>query len=738
MELSATTSDLILPDGLEQELAEAEALKLIEEERQIMEQARSDLAFSVEKKFEERSARRRVKEAQWLDAMRLYMGSLAIDRIRSTNPDRPFEEVKSKHRPDFNIVRSKCDIAVAQCVSMQFAGGEKNWNLRVSPDADLMADPMAPMRARLMEDEIEGQLLRTSYGRKSRTAIEDRVILGTGILKGPINVGEVCTEYEQIGDNLWVPKVGVDYTLNLEYVNPWFWYPDDTTNDPSKIQDSIEIHPMNNTELTKLAKHPGFDSGAIYDVLEKTPKEFESANYADFATLTESNPYLFKNKYLVLEYHGPITRDQLNRLSIEPPAYDSPIEEYYGEVWVCDGKIIRIELSNLEGYFEIPYAVSVWKKDPSSVFGFGAPLLMRDAQRVVTQTWHMILDNASLSSGPQIVMHKSLIEPADRNWTINPRKVWYHKDFTQSVDNAFSFHIVPNVIADLMPVLNSARQFAEEESLTPMIAGGMQSPEVTESATGLAILRQSSTTLLDFLSEDWDDDVTEKVIRRCYAWNMQYNPKPDIKGRFKIDVRSSTEYRNKQLFVKDLEKLSLEASQNPAVGKVVNMDALTRARLAMMHIPNDDIIKTPEQVQEEEANAGPTPEQMEAEARMKELEIAERKVANEERKLEFQSTLEQRRAEMEHEQAQMQAYARISEAEASVLREASEERRELAKLAQKDGVDQASIMAQLAEIQIGDERERFLAGLEATRHARKDLLLQKEFEYAQREGKGVF
>ena len=67
-------------------------------------------------------------------------------------------------------------------------------------------------------------------------------------------------------------------------------------------------------------------------------------------------------------------------------------------------------------------------------------------------------------------------------------------------------------------------------------------------------MKHSSTTLLDFLAEEWDDQVTEKIIRRYHAWNMQYNPKPEIKGDYVIDVKSATEYKNKQMYIRDLER----------------------------------------------------------------------------------------------------------------------------------------------------------------------------------------
>ena len=76
------------------------------------------------------------------------------------------------------------------------------------------------------------------------------------------------------------------------------------------------------------------------------------------------NPYMYKNRYQVLEYHGPVAYDDLMKLGLEP-TYESPTKEYFGEVWTCCGIVIRMELENIEGYYETPYCTSTWKRDDS-------------------------------------------------------------------------------------------------------------------------------------------------------------------------------------------------------------------------------------------------------------------------------------------------------------------------------------------------------------------------------------
>jgi hypothetical protein len=719
----------------EQEAAERllAAEKRLQQER---EEAFDALARSIEKKFFDRARQRAVKESQWRQSMELYLGNLSIpDFIES---DKPFTKSSTSGRPYYNLVANKCDIAIAQSVDMQFAGGEKNWSLTAAKNTP---DPDQAARARAMERVIETQLEHCAYGRKSRRAIEDRVILGSGILKGPVNTGKLYTMYQPLeGDqSVWVPQPAVDKSPSIEWVNPWFFYPDDSVNDFNKVEDTIEVHPSSVFDLKKLLNHPGFIPETVEEVLKTRPEEYFDDSYAAFAGITDSNPYLFKNKYMLLEYHGPISASELEKLSVEPPAYDPKDSQYYGEVWVCAGKVIRVELENIEASFEVPYALSTWKKDPTSVFGYGSPLLMKDAQRVARETWRMILDNASLSSGPQVALHRTYVEPQNGSWEMHPGKAWNLLDSGVDVEKAIQFFDVPNMTGNLLPILDKADQMAEQESLTPMLAGGLQGADTADSATGQLVLREASTTILDFLSEDWDDNVTEKVVRRMYGWNMQYNPDPSIKGNYAIDVRTSTEYKNKQMHVRDMERLRMEAQSNPHVAAVINMPELVKASLSMMHLPTSSIVKTEEEIAaaEQAAAQQPNPDMLEYQLEVEKVNLQKAELALREKQLNFEQTLQQQREMMDYQERQQANQARMLEAQATVIRAQTEKETQYLQLAQKMESEQArnQILAQIAVL--NDATKRFQVQAQAEAKARDDLLTIQEMKIKTSQGTGI-
>lgn len=708
-----------------------EALKQEEAKlREKQEELLGDLARAIEAKFQERATKRKAKESQWLRAAKLYFGKLSL-RDTYSYKETPWERTVYSDRPDVNIVRSKCLIAIAQTVSMQFGTSNKNWDIFPAKN------DTAPESARacsLMSDEMETQLDESKYSMNCRRSMWDRVILGTGIMKGPLSTGKLVRSYKKLdGTTTWVPAVTVDHAPQLVRINPWFFYPDETVEDVRKLQDTIETHPMSALELKKYMEHDGFKADAIREVLETPPEEYRSNTYAEFAKISENNPNLYKNKYLVLEYHGPITKNQLNELGIDC-TYDSINDEYYGEVWVCQGKVIRLELETIEASYCVPYYVCNWEKDPASLFGFGVPLMMEDAQRVVNESWHMILDNSSLSSGPQVAFQKGLVEPASGKWELTPGQMWYLTDPQATIQQAIQFFNVPNVTENIVPIMQMAQGFAEEESGIPLITAGLVSPEVGDTATGQLMVRTASTTLLDFMSEDWDDNMTGPMIEALYAWNMQYNPKPEIKGSFTIDVRTSTEYKNKQLHIRDLEKLSVEAAQNPEMAKWIRQPELQKMRLEMMTLPSRAIIKTDEEVAAEEAeaaeNAMPPIEMLELQMKGRELDLKEAT-------LQFEAQQQQQREQWDHEEKMTANQARLVESQARVAVSQNEKETAILQLAARNEETAMKLMSQEKISRENNQTKAFLAGLEETRKQQEADAYQQEIDLAKTKGEGV-
>lgn len=738
---AATESGMVSEEDIALLEAVMQAAKALADEKQ---KAKDSLASEIEGVLKNRMHHRGQKESEWTTARDLFMGKLGTSRNVYMYP----ESVEQRGSPDtrirVNIVRPKVEAVVSQLLSTQFGGGDKNWSLRTSkvPQTEDGVDPGAAISR--MEDVIEDQLEQTEYARQCKMAMEDMAVLGTGVLKGPINSGKlkkvwIRQQDPMTGEIVRIPELTPEYIPCVKRVDPWFFYPDHTVARIEEANDAIQVHPMSKMELQKWLKHPAYDHEALEEVLSHGPKDFVAQRHSPPYTFLNSE--LFKDKYLVVERHGPIDRDCLCNMGVDLPFSDER-HTYWGEVWVVNSKIIRIELSNLETADSVPYAVDVWEEDPSSIFGFGLPLLVEDQQKVAEGMWGVLVDNAKVSSGPQVGINRALIQPMkDGSHDIVPWKVWSINDYSANISQALQFHEVPNRQNELAAVLEMAKAFADEEASIPPLLGGMEAPQLTAGATGAAMVYKQATSMLHARAEQWDDNITKRVIGWVYDWNMQYGKDEAAKGDFEVDVRSSTSYLRQHMELINLEKLLAQAAQNPEVDACVKTDEIAKAIITNMQLPSAKLIRSSQEIaeykQQKSQNQQPDPKMAAVEAKMKEVEAKMSMIGLEKQRLQFESTIAAHQAQMDQQALQESNDARIAEAQSKVLSEQLKRDTAMTQLAAKQGIEMAKVQADIQVKQRDQAIKEFELGIKTELDANKQALQREEMQLKRDTGSGV-
>jgi hypothetical protein len=743
--------------------------RILKEEQEALDAELAKLARDIEAKFTTDAAQRQRKENEWYWAERLQLGSMwrYWSRWSDNGQDNdPFKNNPSDNdKPEFNIVKPKIKIGKAQLEMLQFgAGTDKNFEIKAKKPPDtrallnnqspvFFADGMTPMQnpqtgqpmtvgelaaqqsakddecARKMDQEIWSQLSSANYGEKMRTGFSDLLWYGTAIYKGPYN----CNKSKKVryktktssGETLWVSAYTEEPAPDFERVNPWLFYPDSRVINIDDAEHATVVHVYNPTQLRRLSMQEGYRKDKIAKLLSVAPVSDSYPQFRARAIQYDNSKYL-DGKYVVLEWHGTVGMDTLGRLGIEPP-YENPLDMYKAEIWVCQGEVIYASLEMLEADLSLPFAVNTWEPDPASIFGFGA-ILLRDAQRVVNVTYQMVLDNAGLSAGPMAVINKEMIKSANGKPEITPFQLWY---FTENgtgatADQAIQFINVPNNSEYLMRVLDMAREFGNEESIIPLIAGGLGDPQVGDTgATGMAMVMQASTSVLSSKAREWDDNITKPVVGWFYEWNMQYSPKEDIKGDYDIDVQTSTAYLNKIIGQRDIERLCVEAAQNPEVAKIIRMDEAYRARLAGMNIPFDTIVRTKEEIevinqqQAEAAANNPDPASIKAQADMVNAQARMGAVENAAQRLEYDKEQGMVLAQIEHDKNTANYETRNNEAMARAMDAAAKKDIAVLQLAAKDKQAAQALMVDLQIAEDEKQERQFVAGVTAQQAARK-------------------
>jgi hypothetical protein len=283
------------------------------------------------------------------------------------------------------------------------------------------------------------------------------------------------------------------------------------------------------------------------------------------------------------------------------------------------------------------------------------PYLMRAEQSVTNASWRQMMDNSGLTAGPQIIVDKRAIRPADGQWTLRPFKFWDKLDDSVDPRQAFVAVEFNSHQPELAGIIELAEKLGDQGSGQPMLMTG-EKGSAPDTVGGMQMLMNNANVVLRRLVKQFDDYVTKKHIRRYYDYNMAYSSKDDIKGDFQIDARGSS-----ALLVRDIQNQAylqlLAAAANPIYTPLIDPKKLFEKALQAQHIDPRDIMLPDDQIKanQQAASQHQDPKimaaQINAEARLKEASAVAQARAQETAVLR-DSEVEDRRLRMLHLQLQ--------------------------------------------------------------------------------------
>ncbi len=474
----------------------------------------------------------------------------------------------------------------------------------------------AKRRCNLMQEEIEDQLVTCSYQAAARDAIEDACKIGTGILKGPVIGSRAKRKWAAVetDDGVFELQTLDDRMPAIQRVSPWGFFPDPDARTPEESEGFFERHLMNNQQMRKLAKRRDIDSNVVRELLREGPRESGyPAFMIDLHDLTNQQTSAAKDVFHVWEYTGPIDSDDLMNLlqdigkedmrdDIAEDA-DDPLIEMHVKIWFSQGQVLSVAMHPLDSCEPI-YSVFNIERDETSMFGFGIPYLMRDDQSVLNGAQRMMMDNAGLSVGPQIVVNKKVVTPEDGSYNLAPRKIWIRNEGDADPRTpAFETYDVPMHQQELQNLIGMSRQAIDEVTSMPQIAQGEQGTGVTKTAQGMALLMNSANVVFRRVIKNFDDDITIPIIRRLYDWNMQFSKKSEIKGDFDVDARGSSVLLVREMQANNLMLIAERFSDHPIYGTRLKHNELFKQVLRAHQIPADEILLSEREAEKKEAEA---------------------------------------------------------------------------------------------------------------------------------------
>ena len=473
-----------------------------------------------------------------------------------------------------------------------------------------------------MEKENEDQLVESKFGEKCRVGIKDMTKIGTVVMKGPLSKSRIRGGWT-VADGEWKLDVQTDPRPEWNRVDPWDFFPDMNARTIDECEFFYERHAYTKSQLRKLARKPGFDRNQIRELLKSKPME-QAPNYLQsIREITNNQNVSLENRYIVWEYHGPLTGAEIDSIArsimnpndaatvISTLEEEDPLVEQKVVLWFSDGKPLKLGPLPLDSGDSV-YSAACFVEDTTSIFGFGVPYLARNAQSIINAAWRMMMDNADISVGNQIVINQNILEPADGDWHLRGMKAWLYqtgKTLPPGSAPPFESFNTPSNLQYLLEVVKLAMVFLDEEISLPLVAQGEAGAHV-ETAEGRGMLMNAANVIFRDAVRNWDDKITVPCLTRNYHWNMQHNPKEHIKGDMEVEARGSSVLLVRDMQSKNLTEFLRGFGESEVYAPYIkHVDGLRELSKTMM-IESSKLVMTDEELAEEEekqATAPPPP-----------------------------------------------------------------------------------------------------------------------------------
>ena len=406
---------------------------------------------------------------------------------------------------------------------------------------------------------IDDALAESGYNSELRKLVDDAARLGTGVMRGPIPTVRRSRKSTEDGD-----IVVEEIVPQSKCIPVWNCYPDPACGDDIHSgQFFIERDTMVEKCVRDLQSPAlGYLPDAIEKVLEEGPKRN--------ATLVQAMaPYESHEKdaqrFDVWFYTGVLSVEDVTAMGCDCGDIEGGVS---ATVTMINDTPVKAHLTPLDdGNF--PYDFMCWQRTAGSPWGIGIARQIRACQAILNATVRSMMENAGLSSGPQIILSRGSIIPANSQWEITPRKVWVLKPDADipDVTKAFNAVQIPSIQAELLQAVDFILKMAENVTGLPILLQGQQGPNgVPETVGGMQILVSNASGLLRRMARIFDDSITKPHVTRYYEWMMTFGEDDSIKGDFQIVPRGSSALVAKDVRATFLAQAVPAMLANPAFG----------------------------------------------------------------------------------------------------------------------------------------------------------------------------
>lgn len=440
---------------------------------------------------------------------------------------------------------------------------------------------MASRTAERMELKMDDQLKEGNWNRAFSDFLDDITTFPSAILKGPVVRKRPKMQWVPAQNGQYALDVKDELVLEWERVDPFNLYP---AADATNIDDGylIERHKLHRSDLQAMIGVEGYSDGAIRAVLEEYGKgglrdwiyvDMNKAAAEGKSTMgVQQNPSELID---ALQFWGSVQGQLLLDWGLTEKDIPDPLMDYPIEGWVVGNWVIKAVV-NPDPLGRKPYFKASYEEVPGAFWGNSVADLCRDTQDICNAAARSLVNNMSISSGPQVVYNIDRLPQGENITQMYPWKVWQvTSDPLAGSAPPMQFYQPNSLAAELMAVYEKFATLADEYTGIPRyMSGDSPAGGAGRTASGMSMLMSNAGKAIKQVIANIDESVIAPVIERLYYYNMRYGDDPDLKGDINIIARGATSLVVKeQAQVRQNQFLQI-ALQSPVVQQVVGMEGI--------------------------------------------------------------------------------------------------------------------------------------------------------------------
>ena len=433
----------------------------------------------------------------------------------------------------------------------------------------------ATKRAERMADKMEDQLEEGGFRQALDQVINDMTTFPSAILKGPVIRMRPQLTW---GPNNQ-PVVKTMLTKEWERVSPFDIFPSPGA---TTIEDGdlIERHRLSRGDLEALKGVPGYDSAAIDLVLRDFGGQglrnwlFDMSDQYEAEgrpqTVLSTNP---DGLIDALQYWGSVQGQLLLDWGMSAAEVPDAMKEYQVESWQIGPYVIKAML-NPDPLNRRPYYKCAYEEVPGSFWGNSVADLVNDPQEIMNAAARAMVNNAALSSGPQVGILSDRLAPGEDVTQMYPWRIWQLNSdpFHGTAEPPITFFQPQSNVQELMALFERWSLLADEYSGIPRyMTGDARAGGAGRTASGLSMLMTNAGKQIKSVLANVDIGIIEPALQRLYYYNMRYETDPELKGDVCIVARGASALEAKESAQVRRNEF-MAATANPIDSQIVGVE----------------------------------------------------------------------------------------------------------------------------------------------------------------------